>query len=494
MSPLRNRVSMDRLAYAGASTAGLGAGLRSLEIRFGPDTDAFELREQLREVNRGILRAKRDIPAAGELEYGVVLHFRKNRGELADLETPSVAGMCSLANPDHLSQGYRYRRAFLAVRNAASSIIGAFNTYLGARQLICGIDCAADESGVPNWVVAPAFNYVSEAASLIARGDPNRDSYNRPEAAIRRTVHCGEDFVHLATGLRRVSECLRYLGLREGDRLGHAFAAGVDCEAWARDSGPLSIPLEDRVLDLAWEWRRYSAWRLPASPGRLVWIRYTAEQLGQEWFGFPVSMTDLLALLDGLYSQPVLATLGFVSGYRPMRRIPRAQKLVWAYLTDKSVYVRGRRLVDCHPVMDGDAGALTQVQRSLIREIGRRGLIVEVNPTSNVLIENAGDLSHHGLWRLRPPSNEDDGDYVSIAVGSDDPYLFATNIREEYQWLSDALLERGLSVDQAERWLEQVRIRGLDARFAKVRSIDDEAWRAAPVLNLPLPLRMPLFE
>src|SRR5207245_2361474 len=98
-------------------------------------------------------------------------------------------------------------------------------------------------------------------------------------------------------------------------------------------------------------------------------------------------------------------------------------------------------------------------------EIGMRGLTVEVNPSSNLLVANLADLTTHPLWRLRPPRGEGDAPPVAICIGSDDPVTFATNLREEFALLYDALLAAGLSDDEAERWLTDVRQRGMDARF-----------------------------
>jgi len=69
-------------------------------------------------------------------------------------------------------------------------------------------------------------------------------------------------------------------------------------------------------------------------------------------------------------------------------------------------------------------------------------------------------------------------------IGSDDPVTFATNLREEFALLYDALLAGGLSDDQAERWLTDVRQRGMDARFTVTphRGCADECFR--PVLGL----------
>jgi len=68
-----------------------------------------------------------------------------------------------------------------------------------------------------------------------------------------------------------------------------------------------------------------------------------------------------------------------------------------------------------------------------------------VNPTSNLLIGNLGDLTVHPLWRLRPPREGDGAPPVSVCIGSDDPVVFGSNLRQEYQILCDAMTLAGLS-------------------------------------------------
>jgi len=97
--------------------------------------------------------------------------------------------------------------------------------------------------------------------------------------------------------------------------------------------------------------------------------------------------------------------------------------------------------------------------------VGTSGLAVEVNPTSNLLIGNLGDLTTHPLWRLRPPYPGEDITPVSICVGSDDPVVFGSNLRQEYQALYDAMLLAGLSDEEARQWLDRTRACGLETRF-----------------------------
>ena len=114
------------------------------------------------------------------------------------------------------------------------------------------------------------------------------------------------------------------------------------------------------------------------------------------------------------------------------------------------------------------------LQVSVQSLLAGRGVVVEINPSSNLLIGDLGDLEHHPLWRLCPPPGyEKDAPPLRLCIGSDDPVTFATRLPEEYQLLHDAMVEGGVSVRDADAWLDTLRANGLSARFTVPRSARD---------------------
>ena len=105
------------------------------------------------------------------------------------------------------------------------------------------------------------------------------------------------------------------------------------------------------------------------------------------------------------------------------------------------------------------------------QKLGQRGIAVEVNPSSNLLIGDLSDLTKHPLWRLRPPRSSGDAPPVSVCIGSDDPLTFATKLPQEYQLLHDALVLAGLSEAEAACWLDETRETGLRNRFTLPRRL-----------------------
>jgi hypothetical protein len=136
---------------------------------------------------------------------------------------------------------------------------------------------------------------------------------------------------------------------------------------------------------------------------------------------------------------------------------------LWRYLTDGGVFARGREIewVDLVP----EEEALVSLQAQIREKIAARGITVEVNRSSNLLIGDLSDLGRHPLWRLAPPRGSGDAPAVAICVGSDDPVTFATRLEQEFQLLHDALVAAGLGEEEARSWVDRARRNGLGARF-----------------------------
>ena len=76
------------------------------------------------------------------------------------------------------------------------------------------------------------------------------------------------------------------------------------------------------------------------------------------------------------------------------------------------------------------------------------------------------DLRNHPILRLFPPVAEEGGPPpVAIAVGSDDPVTFSTQLMREYTLLHQAARAAGYNERVVQEWLELIRRTGMDSRF-----------------------------
>lgn len=351
----------------------------------------------------------------------------------------------------------------------ARSLASVLRRFPISIETIRGIDVATDELGVPTWVIALLFRHVRKAG--IAAAETLRRRADILVPPLRATAHAGEDFIHLMTGLRHVDEAITRLELREGDRIGHGVALGVDPHAWCHRAGRIAVAREERLFDLVWELSWYGRGGLESPGGRVHRIEREVARLSKTIFGLTISPFDMELLTECLYSEHWLFRIaGFPHGPPPdFRDCQGPAMLCLRYLTDGWVFRKGQELewIDPSP----EAEALAGLQAAVRRKLGERGITVEVNPSSNLLIADLGDLAQHPLWRLSPPPGvKVDAPPVSICIGSDNPLTFVTNLPEEYQLLLDALVLAGCSEEQARQWLNRVRETGLENRFTVPRS------------------------
>lgn len=455
MSLARGTVGNRVTLLAAEQTSGVAEGLTSLEVRTSPDPAVQALQAWVQELA--------DTTTTGP-ERGLVFHFLKSRGGEISPGVTGIGGAGTHADPGAgINCGRcRYSHYSIDQRTNAEALAQLLHRWPLTQFVVRGLDACSDELAVPAWVIRSLLARVRVAAQLGARYLLTLGVV--PPRPLYTTVHAGEDFAHLLTGLRNVHEAMDVLELREGDRIGHGLALGLDPQVWAARTGRAALPLEDRVFDLAWEW---AWWTRRGGGSDAARLTYTAEEvadLAESWFGMAVDIRRISRLRHDLADAEMLAAAGFPDRERPrdLRRGSR-QWLLDRFLRDADVFRRGMTTVLVDPT--NEVEALSRIGISLREEIARRGLAIEINPTSNLLIGDLADLQNHPLWRLAPPRPRPDLPPLAITVGSDDPLVFNCRLPGEYQLLFDSLVLAGLTDAEAMTWLDGVRSNGLERRF-----------------------------
>ncbi len=467
MSAARGTSPPHTTIAAADRTSGGNVGLHSLEMRTAPVAAIAELTTWAVAVDRA---------GAGVAERGLVFHFLKQRGgdiargilpvggagTHADPAAPQNAGRC------------RYSGYFTEQTRSATALARMLLRWPHTQFSVRALDACNDELAVPAWVLRPLLALVRNAAYEGARAATQVGL--PPPPPLRTTIHAGEDYAHLLTGLRQIHEAIEVLGLQEGDRIGHGLALGMDPALWAARTGRAALPSSDRVLDLAWEWSWWTRRGGGADAARLAYIEREVSDVGSAWFGTVVDIADIQRLRSDLADPDTLAAAGFPD--RPPRRPPHDHRarLLQSYLRSHSAFRAGRVTVLVDPTNEVDA--LNRLSVSLREEIARGGLAIEINPTSNLLIGDLADVRNHPLWRLAPPRPRDDLPPLAVTIGSDDPLVFNCTLPGEYQLLFDSLVLAGLTDAEAMRWLDGVRRTGLERSF----TVGPSGWNGAIVV------------
>lgn len=206
------------------------AGLRSLELRLGTEDGVSACLKKVRQVEEAMFPVDDDLVfrsrrsqyrenknQSTRVEVGVLFHFSRKRGggwESGSLNAygldhsyPGIVRhsrkpLSDAGNPS----GFRFARFYLEQRRHAQALVSIFQKYPRALRTVRGIDLCTDEAGVPIWVMAPLVRWVKEAGQQAASHLRKRGEFTMPPP--RLSIHAGEDFVHLLTGLRGLDHAI----------------------------------------------------------------------------------------------------------------------------------------------------------------------------------------------------------------------------------------------------------------------------------------------
>ena len=353
-----------------------------------------------------------------------------------------------------------------------------------ARSLIRGVDGAGNELDAPPEVFAPTFRSL-RLGSLVAGA----------------TFHVGEDFLHLASGVRAVEEAVRYLDLGAGDRVGHAIALGVEPAFWIeRVADRVLVPAEDVLDDAVYTLQALRARGVTTGDeGRLAG---RVESLSRDLYGQVETASDLerawalrgldvaeVIELERMPGGVVSEEGGFVRHVLRAadeslddRRASERRLIAAAAETDPVAFRlfrrrhnpdflrRGRVTVE---VVVSSRGArpeysietLCALQAHGIQVLNAAQVVIEAMPTSNVRINAYRSFDEHHLARWLGLSGTPLPARPLVCLGSDDPGIFTTNARNEYAHIYLALAKR-TSAAQAMGTLRDINATGRSHRFA----------------------------
>ena len=119
------------------------------------------------------------------------------------------------------------------------------------------------------------------------------------------------------------------------------------------------------------------------------------------------------------------------------------------YLLNTKIYSRGNK-PEHFVITNAKYEKLVQaVQVKLRKEIEGKRIIIESNPTSNVLISNIKGYDEHPMFILHRLDNHT-GSHFEIELGTDDKGILATSIDNEYALIGAAMKEK--KQDNGQMW------------------------------------------
>ncbi|MBB4254800.1 hypothetical protein [Rhizobium sp. BK008] len=334
------------------------------------------------------------------------------------------------------------------LRQQAKVVQNAMKRHRLVRELIRGIDAAANELHAAPEVFAPVFRNM------------------RYSGIERATYHVGEDFVHLVSGIRACFEALSFLPLTNGDRMGHATALGIRPGFWLERTGPrLMMAAGEHLDNLVYAYNRlvvhpdttHEAMMLEEQiavfSAKIYGKECTPTLLHQSWKLRELDVLEISNLERSSSHSVDAAGMALAAGIQAkvarsatsraeLERIEAAARLYpAAYELFRERHRRIKQLGVFEEVTTAwlSPNALVVLQADALANLASKGVVIETLPTSNVRISAYDSLKEHHLFRWLNLTGEEFSSVPPICVGSDDTGIFATSLRNEYASLLEVL-------------------------------------------------------
>lgn len=342
--------------------------------------------------------------------------------------------------------------------------------YTDLNDYLFGFDAAANELHAGPDVFAPTFRRL------------RKSGYHN------FTFHAGEDYVHLLSGIRTIAEAIDYLDLKTGNRIGHGTAIGINPDLWRNRIGNAILMKQgDRLDDLVFAYKYLSEEEVS---GRILHlISGEIRRLSNEIYGKPYEPFILFDAWSLRYLDPIVAfevKRASQSYLRPhikeeISKIEQIKKSnneafeifkMYHGIEDSTIPNKSNKLIEINSHCPCEKSFSYEVfrilQKYVINKLNRRHMAIESLPTSNVRISFYEHYKEHHIFDWLGVTDEE-GMEVPVVLGSDDPGIFATNLRNEYAHVLLTLEnEIGLSSNDALAKVEQIVRNGKIWRFKKL--------------------------
>lgn len=431
-------------------------GVRRLELRISPHEKFLKFYRKLDRLERVINGNIRRMLLPSErldlteekrpiIEAGCIIHFIKQPNEICHLVHKD--GFCL---PRHFSLRKTLWRQARNIRLLKLSP--------RFRYFICGLDAASNELFAGPEVFSPMIRFLRKKVSEC--GLPWDHQRTTP---LNLTFHAGESFRHILSGLRYIDECLEFLEMEAGDRLGHALALGIDPEKWAQKSGwRCYLPQGEWLDNLIWFKHQLQA--LEDFEGLILQIEDEIENFLAKIYDSRFKSEDLFKMWQYLRKEdPLLLLYNFdlpvIQAYWLKKAMQKAGKDAYELWRRYHLSPECRQKYEEIVEVSIDKSwlpAIKAVQNRLLEKIVDKRIIIEVNPTSNLSINIFSSLAEHPIFDWYPPVRDPSRKYPWVVVGSDDPGIFQTELWHEYIFLSYAAEERGYSPQAIDKWLDEL--------------------------------------
>lgn len=380
----------------------------------------------------------------GTDKFFYVLHFIKQKDpQWYEKDEYTYAPMC---------REYKKREEY---KKAAQTLMGMRERGDDVCSRVFGIDAASNEVNFRPENFGPVFRYLT--AYKIQQDVP----WKRRIPDLRKTYHVGEDFFDITDGLRAIYEAVMFLELSQGDRIGHGVALGIDVDKWYIRHPKISLPLQNKLDNIAWMMFMVRHWGIEISaayqqelatnfdrlylklyeetpPGLDAYIE-AWRMRGDDPECYSANVPDKNYLFDTSKwgRHRLLDEKLFENHARPGDKV---YAIYHRYHFDTALKKRALQSVtqEFKPEFKQEYVSIVKhLQIKMRSYITQKGIAVESCPSSNFLISNLDEFKEIPTFRLFPVTESQNNFFrMNVCINTDDQGVFYTSLVKEYTMLA----------------------------------------------------------
>ena len=360
-------------------------------------------------------------------------------------------------------------------------------------NMVFSIDAVGKETYTPPEVFASFFTFLRRQCTTLTDNIYDGITQFNHHPRLILTIHAGEDFNHIVTGIRRVYETITFFEMTKGDRLGHALSLGIRPQDWINEIQEIILTKQEYFDNLVW---------LCMSLKR---IAHRVDETERYMYSYEESIYklfyELYPNIDKQKIRPSLVDLYDAWGlrkhdpmvYRKMKngvlsfseyeeyscpknfdKFSKVSKEIYEdYMFNATTRIKGEEIIVLpkSEILNKELKIWEALQDELLNSIASEGIIIETNPSSNIFISSLDAYKKHPIFRFCPPKEKFikkggkfnryklRNGHIGVTINSDDPAIFATTLQNEYSLIKQAAIDYYECTDkEAEDWLNEIRL------------------------------------
>jgi adenosine deaminase len=479
--------------------------IQSFEVRIAPKEDYNDLRKSIKSynttLNKNAIQSEKEfkvdfqnLDVTSNQQHFYTIHYIKKEDKL------KISDISNYIDCRHLT----LRKE---IKNQSIAISALREKNLKYSESIRGIDAASSEFAASPEVFAQGFRYLKNHK---LKGTLNHLKEKMSEHKIYATYHAGEDFYDVLDGLRAIDECVLFLNLSQGDRIGHALALGIDVrEYYGFKNYKLMLPKQTVLDNTVWLLAKIRKYGISICRNEVNRLERLYEILFYELY--QQNFDDESEFKKKYFHQTVYFDAWKLRGDDPYLYFDDLKDEVYSKvnltywercrINDTPVIVKNvRNNIDVkflyqqyhfNPKIKEQGKMIKQleishdyillveeVQKKMMHAIASLNIGIECNPTSNYLIGTFKRYAKHPITKFFNLGLEMDHDRIkdcpqlSVSINTDDQGIFSTSLENEYALMAIALEKekdefgkRRYNSKMISEWLDKIRQMGIEQSF-----------------------------